>query len=142
LAFFFRGRCDCHGPSQGADRLNEAERIGERGDAPGVNQFLEPPLLVFGIGGSLPCGLPNTQRLQRRAGTAEAWLARHMCLIHRSGEATGVRKTFERFAPGAFVRGCEQDAVNVENGRRQGLRLLRSWFRCFKDGHDVSYEWS
>jgi hypothetical protein len=65
-----------------------------------------------------------------------------MGLIHRGGKATGVGKTFEGFTPGTLMRGCEQDAVNVENGRRQGLRLLRSWFRCFKDGHDVSHEWS
>ena len=86
-----------------------------------MNQFLKPLLLALGVGDGLPLGVRHTQCLQRRTGAAEPWFPRHMGLIHRGGEASGLGKADERLAPGLLMRGCEQDAVHVEDGRRQGL---------------------
>jgi hypothetical protein len=102
-----------------------------------MNQLLKSLLLVFGIGSGLPCCIPHPQCLQGREGTTQTWLTRHLRLIHCGGEATGVGNAFKRFAPGTLMRGGQQDAVNVENCRRQGPRLRRSRFRRFKDSHDV-----
>jgi hypothetical protein len=55
----------------------------------------------------------------------------------RRGEAIWLSKSLERFAPGTLMRGCEQDAINVENGRRQGLRPLGSGAHWFTDSHDA-----
>ena len=34
----------------------------------------------------------------------------------------GIDKTLQRFAPGALMRGCEQEPVHIENGRGQRWR--------------------
>jgi hypothetical protein len=58
--------------------------------------------------------------------TDETRFARHMGLIHRGREILRIRKTLQRFAPGALMRGREQDAVDIENGRSQSGRRVRS----------------
>ena len=107
LVSVFRGRCDCHRPTQRADRLNKAERVGEGSDTPGINQLLKAPLLFFGIDHGLPLGLWHTQCLKGSTGAAEARFARNMGLVHRGGEAIWIREASESFAPSPLMRGCE-----------------------------------
>ena len=128
LVGVFRGRCDRHGPPQRTDRLNETERIGERSDTPGVNQFHELLLLVLGIDNSLPFSVRHTQCLQRSTRAAETRFAGHLRLIHGGRESSRVGETFKRFAPSSLMGRRQQDAVNVENacGQRFGMVGLRS----------------
>jgi hypothetical protein len=51
-----------------------------------------------------------------------------MGLIHRGGEASRLGNADERLAPGLLMRGCEQDAVDVEDGCRQGSGIVGPGF--------------
>jgi hypothetical protein len=110
---FFEDDATATGQTQRRDRLNEAERVGEGGDTSGT---------------------PNA--LQGGTGAAEARLARDVGLVHRGGEAIRLSEAVERFAPGALMRGCEQNAVDVENARVQRLGMIGSAPRGFGDGDD------
>src|SRR5580700_1650723 len=107
------------------DGLNEAERVGISGDAPGGDQFEQAFLLTFSIGDGLPRGVGHTHRLKRGAGAGQSWLARDMSLIHRGGEATWVGKTDERLPPGLLMGRCEQHAVNIEDAGGQYASICR-----------------
>jgi hypothetical protein len=93
-----------------------------------MNQLLELLLLALGVGDRLLLGVRHTQCLQRRKGAAEPWLPRHMGLIHRGGEARRLGEAGKRLAPGTLMRGCEQDAVHVEDGCRQGPGIVGPGF--------------
>ena len=56
-------------------------------------------------------------------------------LIHHGREILRIGKTLQRFAPGALMRGRAQDAVDVENGRGQRRRRVRSGFHWFGSDH-------
>jgi hypothetical protein len=62
-----------------------------------------------------------------------------MGLIHRGGKLIRLSKAGERFAPGTLMRGCEQDAVNVENARGQPLRVVGPGSRWFADSHEATH---
>ncbi len=124
LVGVLRGRCDRHGPAQGRDRLNEAERVREGSDTARTNQLLEQLLLALRIGDGLSPGVRHAQCLEGGTGTAEAGFARHMGLVYRRGEAIGLGKAVERLAPSPLMRGCEQDFVDVENRGRQRMGMV------------------
>ena len=91
---------------------------------PGMYQFHEPLLLVLGIDNSLPFGVRHTQCLQCSPRAAKTWFPCYMGLIHRGCEAIRVSETFDSFAPSSLMRGCEQDAIDIKNGRGQPLRMV------------------
>jgi hypothetical protein len=59
----FRRRCDGHRPTQSRDRLNKAERVGERRNAARMDQLFKPLLLSLGIDYGLPISIRDTQGL-------------------------------------------------------------------------------
>src|ERR1700730_85824 len=62
-----------------------------------------------------------------------------MGLIDCGGEAVRLGKALERFAPGTLMRGCEQDAIDVENARGQPLGTVGLGSRGFADGHELTH---
>jgi hypothetical protein len=101
-----------------------------------MDQLLEPGLLALGIDDCLPAGVRHTQCFQGSTSADEAWFARDVGLVHRGGKPIRLGEAMERFAPGTLVRGCEQDAVNVENARGELRWKVRSRSGWFADGHD------
>jgi hypothetical protein len=81
-------------------------------------QLLKPLLFSIGIGPSA-ARHPAHLRPPGGAGANQARFAGDICLIDCGRETIRVGKALARFAPGALMRRCEQDVVNVENGRRQ-----------------------
>ena len=67
--------------------------------------------------------------LSARTRTAKTWFARYVDLIHRGREATRISETFESFAPSSLMRGCKQDAINIENACGQPFRMVGPEFR-------------
>ena len=89
-----------------------------------MNQLLKALLFSFGIGDGLPPGVWHAQRVQGGTRANEARFAGDMDLIDCGCEASRISKVLERFAPGTLMRRCEQHAINVENGRRQRLKIF------------------
>ena len=92
---------------------------------------------MLGINNSLPFGVRHTQRLQCSARAAKSWFSRYVGLIHGGREATRVSKTFESFSPSSLMRGCEQDAINIENARGQRFGMVGLESSQFEDGHKL-----
>src|SRR5271157_1622722 len=105
------------------------ERVREGRHAPSLNQVIKPLLLSLGIADGQPDGIGHAKRLKSCPGANEAWLACDMRLVHLGREQVRVRESAQRFTPGVFMRRCEQNAINVENGRFQ-WSLLQNSHRC------------
>ena len=87
-------------------------------------QFHEPLLLVLGIDDSLPFGVrtPNVfsaARAPLRRRLPATW-ASYIAVVKRPP----VSETFECFAPSSLMRGCKQDAIDIENARGQPFRMV------------------
>jgi hypothetical protein len=115
--------------------LNEPECVGESSHTSRRDQLFKAFLLPLGIRDGLPLGIRDAKGLKGRSGAGEARLAGDLGLIHCGREKIRIGKSAQCFAPGAFMRGCKQNAVNVENRCFECLGLDGSLCRSFADGY-------